>query len=481
MINQKAYDPVQYGKKRYQFPTSQQFPLGIVGSTEFGRYPKISPEETYNMIISDSALVSFDGYKSVAQIALNGEGREIYASYRFNHMICVVDSGVYIITPTLGISKVGTLETSAGNVFISENLGGQIAITDGLNIYIFNYNTSGFIKVSVDFLPGYITFQDTYFICADLRTNQWRLSGNNDGTSWPPDASHVGELQTKATNTVACVTLDRQLFIFGQTVAEPWYDVGYQLFPYQRTNYFSIDYGCLSAETISSAFGKLVWLGSNEKSGVSLMYTQGSQPVRISNDGLDFVFNNLTRPDDSFGFLFRSNGHVFYLLTFKTDNKSYLFDFETNKFFTLTDENLDHHIAKRICFFNNKYYFISFNDAKLYQMSPDFVSYDGKEIPRFRICKNIRLPGADRFILQNINITIESGYSELPQIVDLSVSRDGGASYGNVVRQTMNPWGKRTNILNFYKMGMANDAVTKFAFWGFQRYVIIDAVASIYQ
>ena len=32
-------------------PTSKQMPLNIVGSTTYGRYPKISTENTYNMFI----------------------------------------------------------------------------------------------------------------------------------------------------------------------------------------------------------------------------------------------------------------------------------------------------------------------------------------------------------------------------------------------------------------------------------------------
>lgn len=463
-----------------QYPLSRTLPLDIVGSTEFGRYPKISTEQTFNMIMSDDALISFDGYKSVAQLTTSGVGREIYTSYRYQHMIVVINDGVYTIDSTLQLVKIGTISTSVGNVFISENLGGQIAITDGLNVYIFNYLTSSFQTITVDFLPGVITFQDTYFICADLRTNQWRLSANNDGTKWPAGAANVGELQTKATNCVASITLDRQLYVFGQTVTELWQDIGYTLFPYQRNNYMSIDYGCLSPETIASAFGKLVWLGQNEKSGVSLMYTQGGAPTRISNDGLDYIFTNLKNPSDSFGFMFRSNGHVFYQLTFRTDNLTYLFDFETNRFFTLTDNKLNHHIAKRIAFFNNTYYFISFDDSNLYQMSPDFYDYNGNEIPRFRICKNLRIPTGDKFTIQNLHLTMESGYSKLPQVIDLSISKDGGASYQNIERYTMNTLGARKNTINFYRLGMYNDAVPKFAFWGFERFVVIDGQVRVY-
>lgn len=481
MILKRAYNPTAFGKKVLQFPQSQTFPLDVIGSTAFGRYAKISSEETYNMIISDESLVPFDGYTSVASISKSGNGREIYASTKYNHMICVVDDGVYTISNSLGIAKVGNLATSSGNVFIAENLGGQIGIADGLFIYIFDYINNTFDQITVDFLPVSISFQDTYFISADGRTNQWRLSDNNNGKLWPADAAHTGELQTKATNSVSCIPLDRQLFVCGRTAIEPWYDVGYTLFPYQRTNFYSIDYGLLSVETASAGFGKFVFLGSNEKSGTSLMYSQGGQPVRISNDGLDFVFNNLTAPEDSFGFLFRSNGHVFYLLTFKTDNRTYLFDFETNKFFTITDNKGDHHIAKRIAFFNEKYYFISFNDSNLYEMSPLIPTYNGEEIPRYRICKHIRASNGDNFVVQNINLTMEQGFSRKPQVIDISVSGDGGYSYQNIARKTLQPLGKRFNTFNFWDLGCYNDAVFKFAFWGFERFVITNSEATIYQ
>ncbi len=49
--------------------TFTQMPLDIVGSTKFGRYPKISVEQTWNMIISDGFLVPFAGYLKVAELS----------------------------------------------------------------------------------------------------------------------------------------------------------------------------------------------------------------------------------------------------------------------------------------------------------------------------------------------------------------------------------------------------------------------------
>lgn len=472
---------INAGNRRIQMPMAREIPLDIVGGTHFGRYHKISSEETFNMIVSDGALVPFAGYKKVAQIVKNGEAREIYTSVRYQHMIAVIDDGVFTISSDLAIAKVASLNTSAGNVFIAENDAGQIAIADGLNIYIYDYIHDSFTVPTIDFLPVYVAFQDTYFIAADGRTNQWRLSDNNNGNSWPADAQHVGSLQTKPTNTVACVPLDRQLFIFGQTVAEPWYDVGATLFPYQRSNFYNVDFGCISPETIATGFSKLVWLASNEKSGYAIMYSQGGVPQKISNDGLDFLFARLTNPQDSFGYLFRLDGHEYYVLTFRTDNLTYAYDFNTQMFFTLTDENLNHHIAKRVTFFNNKNYFVSFVDGNLYEMSSDFNTYDGKTIPRSRIITPKRLPNSDRFIVPNISLTLEEGVENAVQKALLSLSRDSGESWGNVMATKLNPYGKRESYLQFWQLGMGNDMTYKFTFWGNSRFVIIGGTMSIYQ
>lgn len=480
------------GKKSLQFALGANRDFGIVGGNSFGRYKKISSEETYNMIVSDGALVNFPGYKLVKNL-FGDNGREIYTSVRYNKMIAVVSDNVFAISTDLSFTLVGSLNTFSGNVFISENLGSQIAICDGFSIYIFNYANNTFQEVTVDFLPGYITFQDTYFISTDKRTNQWRLSANNDGTSWPADAGHTGELQTKAANAVGAAVLDRQLVVFGQTFAEPWYDVGYTLFPYQRTNFYSIDYGTESPSTIAVGFGLMVWLGSNEKTGISIMVSTGGVPQRLSDDGLDFIFANLKSPKDSYGFLFRESGHVFYVLTFTTDNLTYVYDFNVKMFFTLTDKDTNHHPARRITFFNGKYYFVSFNNGNLYEISSNIYTLEDHITPRFRILKHLRLPSGDRFGVRNINITMEQGILEnensgdlstLPisrPRIDVSASKDGGESYRNVASKALNTFGKRENVCNLWNLGSYVDLTLKFAFWGNQRFCINGAYGNVYQ
>lgn len=482
----------QPGAKSLQFLPGENMDFGFVGGNRFGRYKKISSEETFNMIVSDGALVSFPGYEEV--INLGGtDGREIFTSPKFNHMIVVVDNNVYIVDTALNPTLIGQIETLTGPVYIAENLADQLAICDGVNIYVFNYLTDLFQKAVIDFQPKYIAYQDTYFIAADGLTNQFRLSSNNDGLSWPDAPPNVGQIQTKATTCTAAVPLDRQLFVFGKTVAEPWQDIGYALFPYQRMNSFSLDYGCVNPATIAFGFGLLIWLGSNEKTGISIMVSKGGPAERLSNDGIDFVFSQMKKPNDSVGFIFREAGHIFYVITFIADNVTYVFDFNTGEFFTLVDKHMNHHIARRVTFFNGSYYFVSLIDGNVYKLASTIYTLNGHEMPRFRILKNLSLPSGDRFVVRNINLTMEQGILEnenkqdlalLPSLVpriDLSLSKDGGEHYWNVSPHKMNRFGKRPNVCNFWNLGSFNDCTLKFAFWGNQRWCIKQGFGSIYQ
>src|SRR5271155_1827234 len=103
---------------RAQNQTENNLPLKMVGSTVFGRYPKISQEQTWNMIISDDWLVDYAGYKQVANIG--GSGRGIYSSTKSNNMFAVVDNKLYLIGTNLIPKIVGNLSTYSGDIFIDE-------------------------------------------------------------------------------------------------------------------------------------------------------------------------------------------------------------------------------------------------------------------------------------------------------------------------------------------------------------------------
>ncbi len=421
-------------------------PLNIVGSSVFGRYPTISIEKTYNMFVSDGWLINYAGYE-VAIPAINFDnglqGRGIHTSVKLNRLVVVIDSNVYLVTinfdqyyakvTSFQAVKVGELQSSTGIVYISENNKPQIAISDGINIYIYDQNPPMGVEsfsvatrdgtLPIDFLPGYIDFHDTYFLVAakadgfysPAATNTWRLSEPNNGLRFPSDASHIGLLQTKSDNTQAVVRFPgkgNMIFVFGSTLVEPWFDVGYVLFPYQRNTSYTLDYGCLNPATIASMDDLVVFLGVNEKAGPVVMFSRGGPPERVTTDGFDYVFSNMQFPEVSQAFIFRQDGHIFYHINFYADNLSFFVDFladGSHRIYHACDEHNNYFLASAVAFFNNQYYFISRNNGNLYALDTIFTTYNGAEIPRIRTCKNIRNIQQEYFIANDCGFTIETG------------------------------------------------------------------------
>ena len=213
------------------------------------------------------------------------------------------------------------------------------------------------------------------------------------------------------------------------------------------------------------------------------MYTTGGDIKEVSTDGIDYLFSTLKFPEDCSAFLVKLDGHLFYQVTFKSDNISLILDLGNNTFFTVTDENLNYHVAHKIVFFNNNYYFVSFNDPNLYEFGTQFTNYQYRdtniqEIPRIRITPPIRLPSQRPMIFKSLSFIIEQGQSNISPYakVQLATSRDGGETFGNNVELDMNPTGSRKSRFIFQRLGRANDFSAQIRFIGLNRYTVGEGI-----
>jgi hypothetical protein len=206
------------------------------------------------------------------------------------------------------------------------------------------------------------------------------------------------------------------------------------------------------------------------------------------------------------------------------------YDFNTKRFFHASDENLNFHPARQLVFFNDTTYFISLDDASIYNMSTEFVTYNynlspttiGEMIPRIRICKAIREENSARFRIRMFTFWIEQGVNnyylmpypahvcdgllitqtgshhivtqkgdlilsqsgscnsifDIPR-VDLSFSKNGNESFSNIVGNNLNPQGRYINQIRWWNFGQANELTIQLRFWGFQRVVAKDGVAEV--
>ncbi len=462
-------------------PASQEISVKIVGGSQFGRFNKISCERTYNMYVplsgdkeqADAAwLINFPGYKRALNILpypnpypvnppLNpnqvpaGTGRGMFNCTRGNFAIVVVNAIVYKLSPELNLLQAGTLATTSGEVFIAENLNSQVCIVDGLNAYIYDYShPGGNLTIQTDgalgsgsLIPNYVEYHNSFFLFGNANNTAagafwyaYKFSTNSISASAITQQSQLA-LQTKADYALAIKKLPGQannVIVFGSTVAEIWNQVG-GLQNYIRIPSVSINYGVASVSTIADSGDTIAWLGVNEEEAPEIVVYSPRGLERISTDGIDYQLSLIQYPAQSTAMLYRQGGHLFYQLTFynKVDNLTLLYDFDTKLFFNLTDQFMNYHPARGIIYFNNLVYFLSLNNAALYEMDTDFVTIDENlplinemsnynyaldySIPRERITNSIRQANATRFRANSIALTLEQGtdveYSEASALV----------------------------------------------------------------
>jgi hypothetical protein len=530
-----------------QVAGSEEVPVNVAGSSIFGLYPTISLEETWNMFLSDEWLVNYAGFKKKVDVSPEAEGRGFFVSIRGKFTISVSGSTVYRENSNLIPQFIGVLETSTGEVYMDENLSNQICIVDGQDAWIYNYDTNIFEKQILTFLtpgdiiPSDVCYHNTFFLIgsnpSSINPQNWYAFTVDigDPNKISLDPLNQFEIQTKPDVALAIRRLPgrgNNIIVFGFTVAEVWTQVGGEE-NYRRIQSFNIDNGTVAISTIAANDDFVAWLSQNENNKPCIRITDGSSSKRISTDGIDNRLSEIKFPAQSCAFFYRQVGHLFYQLTFYNpkDNLTLIYDFTTEKFFHVSDEKQNFHPARQIVLFNLKNYFISINDGSIYQMDAGFVTYDyntafdsmGEEIPRIRVCKEIRKKNSDRFRVGQFTFTMEQGVNDFfvadpdelvcngslitesgnffivteqgdtilaedgfcftannrPR-VDMSFSKNGNQSFSNIVSRNLNAAGNYRNQVRWWKMGQANTFTVQLRFWGFQRFVVSDGVAEIY-
>lgn len=420
---------------------------------------------------------------------------------------------------------------------------GQVAYIYNYTLAATAISTAVYDSHSADFQPNYVTYQNTYFIFGNaLTTNvgsQWVVYQQNVAST-PYSLTWVQTLtlQTKPDFAKAVLRIPgkgNNVIVFGSTVSELWNNVG-GLQVYQRNSSVNIDFGAASVSTIAANDEVVAWLGINEKSSVAIMAMRGGAAGRISTDGLDHLLESVRVPAESTAFLYRQGGHLFYVLTFfdPLDNFSIMYDFTTNRIYDLTDWDFTAFPARQTVFYRNKTLFISYKDGQIFDLNANFTTYDTLandpipspdvtatkiyDIPRVRLTNTYRPKNRpEKFKINLFTFIIESGTtaqaydsptcigymitedSELPILdedgeillveggycyidrprVDVTISKNGGNTFSNVVSYQLKATGQFKNQPRFINLGYAQQITYQMRFWGHGRFVVKNGTMEI--
>lgn len=449
--------------------------------------------QTIGSLITNSGLVS---------IRDNGAGGYVVivdGPYGYYYRLAGAGSTTFVGAPTIGSTIIpysGVLNTAlvVGSVITGAGISivGTTTITD-INANLGQITISqpasgspGAVPLTVT-LAAFGQITDPGFMGADRVAfiDGW-LIFNKPGTqtfyttSPVPytllfDPTFFALKDSSSDNLISLQEINRELWLIGERVSEIWFNGGGAQFAFQRIPGAAPPVGCAAIQTLTQMGDSLVWLAKNAQGENIVVQSQQYSWKRISDHGVEHAISSYPLTSDAFGLSYEEEGHLFYLLTFPTADKTWCFDASTGKWherlsYTPDTGQFHRHRANCLINFQNLRLIGDYQEGKLRQMSRQFFDDDGDPLIAIRRTAPIwSRENRQRILMGSLQIEftpgvgLQNGQGSDPQAM-LKTSRDGGASFGTEKWRSIGKVGETRNRAKWNRLGMSRDTVFEVQF-----------------
>lgn len=391
------------------------------------------------------ALIGTPGLKLITNF---GTGPHRGAIVHKNNLYVVVSSSVYKYDIFGTKTLIGTLTTTTAPVSMSSNgtLGNQLTIVDGQKLWVWNDTTFTDYTASLN-LPNPIKTEmiEGYTIVAFANSQEFQLSNLYDSTTW--NALQFATAELAPGNLLAMIKYNRQLWLLCENDTEVWYNSGNDV-PFDHIPNGLIEWGILAPNSIASSgnYG-LLWLSKNKYGQGEVVQSDTSSftAKSITPRTLLSIWRTYVKLDDAIGFCYQEHGHLFYVLTFPTANKTWCYDVTYGGWHERS-YNGGKLRANSYAFFNNMHMVGDFDNGNMYQMDMD--TYTDNGIPILRSLVTYHVSDKREQVRHNfIELEGESGVGALSgqgvaPVITLECSDDGGHTYTNARTA---PWSQESS------------------------------------
>jgi hypothetical protein len=433
----------------------------IIGSGQPARDMSLSPQEWVNLYqVIGAAGAKYDktayatpGTELYYEIPNGGEVR---GQLPLNNQLYVVaGSLLYQVNVRGNFGQIGILSTSRGPVDMISN-GHQVMIVDGTFGYVYDLTSGTFGKItSPNFsnpAPSRVTYLSDRAVYAAPNTNQFYVSAIGDFTTW--DALDFASAESDPDELILAFSNESELYLMGKYNTEIWEAQPDDNFPFVKRTGILVQYGVAAPFSVVRVDNTLIWLSQNEAGQGMLLTLNGYNPEVITDEFATQRLAKLAHIRDAEAFVFQIDGHVFYAITFPTEQKSFLFDVATRQLITWQSWNqngVDHegnptytlgrHLSRTFSFFDNKLIVGDYRGGRLLKLSS--VAYTDYECgPDDSIVRSITFPilthNKNRIGVRDLRLDVENGNSHVPAVttdgnqplVTVEVSKNGGRTFG---------------------------------------------------
>lgn len=404
--------------------------------------------------------------------------RGIYQIGNFNYV--VNRDTLYRVANDGTTTSLGTLLTDSGRVGMSDN-GIQLMIVDGANGYILTLATDAFAQITdVDFPGGdTVTFLNQRFIVNEPGSGRFFWSALLDGFTW--DGLDFATAEASPDNLVAVFAEAGQLILLGESVTEIWGDSGAADQAFVKIGGGAVEWGLGARWSLTKYIDSLAFLRINRLGQAQVCLMSGASAIPISNPDVEAEITGYGDVSNATGLAYMVNGHPFYQINFPTVGKSWMYDGQSKEWHRMESFGGLHRV-QMVSKLLGSIYGADFENGKLYKIEPDVYTDDGQPIARELTTRHINTGDWSRiselWIEMESGVGLQLGQGTDPQIM-LTISRDGGHTYGNEMWASFGRVGQYTRRANWHRLGRARNWTFKLRITDPVRTVFIAAWASM--
>lgn len=416
--------------------------------------------------IEVAALYGTPGLSLFATCGTTGPTRLLYTTSN-GRALAVVGATLYEIFSDGNALARGGLSTNAGMVSAADN-GQTIVIVDGPYGYTMGINSTGLAHITdPDFVGAdTVAFIDGYFIFNRPNFQQFYISALY---STGVDALDFASAEGAPDVLISLLTDHREVWLFGATSTEVWFNSGAADFPFERTGGGFIEHGCAAKFSPAKLDNSVFWLGADDKGRGIVWRALGYQPQRISTHAVEYAISRYAHIENAVSWTYQEEGHAFYVLNF--DEATWCYDVATGLWHEragLDDAGeLTRHPVQCHCFAHGKHLVGDFVQPYIYELSNDVYSDNGAPIPAIR---QFTLPNRDNARVRDdvLTITMETGVGldaglipgTDPQIL-LQTSRDGGHTWSGERWVSAGKQGEYRRLAQWRRLGQRRERVIR--------------------
>lgn len=269
------------------------------------------------------------------------------------------------------------------------------------------------------------------------------------------------------------IVMHREIWLIGaMKTSEIWYDAGGALFPFAIIPGVFLEQGCLAPYSVAKYDLGVFFLGI-DAAGVATVYQgAGYKNTPISTYAIAQEFSKYATLSDAIGFVYKQQDHAFYVLTFPTANKTWVYDITQGwwheRTWTDADGGENRIRANWISQAYGKIVCGDWETGALYQLDLTNYTDNGSAIVRRKGFSHLVNDGKkvtyDRFAADMQCGDASNAIAVDDTNVFLRWSDDRGKTYGTPVPQTLGATGAYLVQPQWRQLGLARDRVFEL-FW----------------